>query len=84
MSGERKKRIDIVSLKMVREKSILYSPRRINKPELAADLIRKFIADKDREVLIAIYLNMKKRANLFAGDKCGELSQFYRSPQRSI
>jgi len=74
MSKERKKRIDIVSLKMVHEKSMLYSPRRINKPEVAADLIRKFIAERDRECLIGIYLNIKNEPTCLHEISVGSLN----------
>jgi len=53
------KRVDIVSLKLVREASTLYPTRKINAPEEAAILLEKFIGESDREIVIAIYLNTK-------------------------
>jgi len=53
------KRVDIVSLKLVREASTLYPTRKINAPEEAAALLEKFIGDSDRETVIAVYLNTK-------------------------
>ena len=53
------KRVSIVSLKMVRESSVLYPARRISSPEDAAGLLEKFIGDSDREHTVAVYLNIK-------------------------
>ena len=54
-----KKRIDIVSTKMVKEYSILYATRRIESPEGAADLMRDFLEDLDREQVMLLCLNTK-------------------------
>lgn len=43
------KRVDIVTLKMVKEASFLYGQRRINSPSDADALMREFIEDADRE-----------------------------------
>lgn len=53
------KRINIVSLKMVKEASVLYAARRILSPDDAAGLVREFIEDADRERLVIICLNTK-------------------------
>lgn len=53
------KRIQIVSLRMVKEKSLLYSTRTIRKPEDAAELFRQFIGDCDRESFCMLTLNTK-------------------------
>lgn len=54
------KRIEVVSLRMVREKtSLLYPSRVIRKPENAADLFRQFIGDYDREAFCILCLNTK-------------------------
>ena len=52
-----KKRIDIVSTRMVKEYSILYATRRIEGPEDAADLMRDFLEDLDKEqaMLLCLY-----------------------------
>ncbi|WP_423229880.1 JAB domain-containing protein [Desnuesiella massiliensis] len=55
------KRINIVSIKMVREGSILYDVRKINSPSDAANLGRLFIEDSDREQLIACCLDVKNQ-----------------------
>lgn len=46
------KRIQIVSLKMVRESSILYNVRKISSPKEAAGLGQRFLEDIDREQVI--------------------------------
>lgn len=48
MSNESKKRISIVKLKLVREKSILYAKRRITSPGDAVSLFRDYMGDLDR------------------------------------
>jgi len=55
------KRINIVSIKMVREGSILYDVRKINSPSDGAELGRKFIEDSDREELIVCCLDTKNQ-----------------------
>lgn len=54
------KRIEIVTLRMVREKtSLLYPDRVIRVPKDAADLFRQFIGDYDREPFCILCLNTK-------------------------
>jgi len=50
------KRINIVSIKMVKEGSILYDVRQISTPSDAAGLGRKFLEDSDREQVIVCCL----------------------------
>jgi DNA repair protein RadC len=54
-----RKRVDIVSIKMVREASVLYEKRKIASPRDAFELIKDFLKDEDREKFLAIYLNTK-------------------------
>lgn len=54
------KRVEFVSLRIVREKpSILYPDRMIRKPDDAAVLLQKFIGDCDRESFSILCLNSK-------------------------
>ncbi|MPN37272.1 hypothetical protein SDC9_184788 [bioreactor metagenome] len=55
------KRINIVSIKMVREASILYGVRKINSPADAVDLGKKFLEDSDREQLVVCCLDTKNQ-----------------------
>lgn len=62
MNEEKKipaKRVDIVSIKLCRESSFLYEPRRLSNPQEVAKLCRKFLDGLDREQLIVISLNTK-------------------------
>lgn len=69
------KRIQIVSLRMVREKSsILYPQRKITKPEDAAQLFREFIGDRDREVFCIMTLDTKNQPTALHEVSCGTLN----------
>lgn len=59
----RAKRVNIVSLKIVRESSLLYDQRRITSPDDAANLVKSFLADSDRENFMVICLNTKNEPN---------------------
>ncbi|MFW7374295.1 hypothetical protein [Vagococcus fluvialis] len=54
-----KKRINIVSLELVRESSLLYGPRQCLSVQDAYELASPFIEKKDREHLLVIGLNTK-------------------------
>jgi len=53
------KRINIVSIKMVKEGSILYDVRQISTPSEAAGLGRLFLEDFDREQVVVCCLDTK-------------------------
>lgn len=53
------KRVDIVSLKLVKEASLLYKERIIKSPDDGQKLMKKFLQDADREHFIVISLNTK-------------------------
>lgn len=55
------KRVNIVSIKMVREGSILYNKRKITSPLDAVNLGKQFLEDADREALIACCLDTKNQ-----------------------
>lgn len=55
------KRISIVSIKMIREGSILYNTRKILSPSDAVDLGKYFLEDADREKLIACCMDTKNQ-----------------------
>ena len=42
------KRVNIVSLKLVREGSVLYRERRVQSPKDAYELLKLFLVDADR------------------------------------
>ena len=55
------KRVNIVSLKLVRESSILYKERRITSPDNAYKLLKEFLADSDRERFVVVCLDTKNQ-----------------------
>lgn len=74
MSNESKKRIPIVTLKLVREKSILYAKRRIISPGDAVSLFRDYMGDLDREHFVLMGLNMKNEPVVLETVHIGSLS----------
>lgn len=58
---EAAKRVSIVTLKMVRETSILYQNRQINSPQDAVELLRPFLAEADREKFVVVCLDTKNQ-----------------------
>ncbi|MED0656848.1 JAB domain-containing protein [Anoxybacillus ayderensis] len=55
------KRVNIVSLKLVREGSVLYRERRVQSPEDAYQLLKPFLVDADREVFVVVCLDTKNQ-----------------------
>jgi DNA repair protein RadC len=59
MKKQSAKRINIVSIKLVKESSLLYKERNIRSPEDAYKLMKHFLGDLDREAFIVISLDVK-------------------------
>lgn len=55
------KRVNIVQVKLVREKSILYKERHIRSSQDAYQLIFDFLGDVDREHFIVLCLDVKNQ-----------------------
>lgn len=55
------KRVNLVSVKLIKEGSILYEPRRVSSPKYAFDLGKEFLIDSDREKLILVCLDNKNQ-----------------------
>lgn len=55
------KRINIVSLKLVKESSLLYKERSVHSPEDGYQLLKMFLEDKDREHFIVASLDTKNQ-----------------------
>ena len=55
------KRVDIVSLKVVKESSVLYETRKINNPYDAYKLAKNFLVDSDREKFVVVCLDTKNQ-----------------------
>ncbi len=55
------KRVDIVSLRMVKETSLLYKDRTIRSPEGGYNLFKQFLGDVDCEYFVFMYLGVKNQ-----------------------
>lgn len=55
--NEENKRIDLVSLKICRDKSVPYGADVIGNPQSAYDIIKKFIGNTDREYFLVMTLS---------------------------
>ncbi|WP_445670782.1 JAB domain-containing protein [Paenibacillus sp. FSL R10-2779] len=79
------KRIEIISLRMVREKtSMLYPNRVIRSPLDAVDLFRQFIGDYDREAFCILCLNTKNEPTAIHQVSCGSLSASIVHPRETF
>lgn len=70
----RAKRVDIVSLRLVKECSVLYQNRRIASPEDAVGILKDFIEDCDREQFIVITVNTKNEPTSISTVSLGTLN----------
>jgi len=61
MKQQPAKRVNIVSLKMVRESSILYKERSVKSPEDAYHLFKSFLEEADREYFVVACLDTKNQ-----------------------
>lgn len=68
------KRVNIVTLKMVKESLMHYAARRIKSPEDAAGLLRDFLENADRENFVVICLNTKNEPTAIHTVSVGTLS----------
>lgn len=68
------KRVSIVSLKMVKERSLLYSNRTIRSPHDGASLFREYLGEADREHFILMGLNTKNEPTLLHTVSIGTLN----------
>ncbi|KXG08391.1 hypothetical protein AT864_03429 [Anoxybacillus sp. P3H1B] len=55
------KRVNIVSLKLVQESSILHKERQIKSPEDAYKLLQSFLVEADREKFVVVCLDTKNQ-----------------------
>ncbi|MDB1949625.1 DNA repair protein RadC [Clostridium tertium] len=56
-----RKRVDIVSIKMVKESSFFYRNRKVNSPSDAIELFRGFLSESDREQFIVCCMDTKNQ-----------------------
>lgn len=55
------KRVDIVSLRLVKESSLLYKDRSIRSPEDGYNLFKQFLGELDREYFVVMCLDVKNQ-----------------------
>lgn len=55
--------VQIVSIKMVKEKNLEYGDTQISSPKDCANIFKKFIGDYDREALVVLTLDTKNKIN---------------------
>ena len=55
--------INIVSVKLVREKDVIYAPKTITSPEELASIVKRFLADTDREVFLTVNFSTANTIN---------------------
>ena len=68
------KRVNVVSVKLVRESSVMYEPRYINTPQDAVHLVEDFLAYSDREKVVAICLDVKNQPTAISTISMGTLN----------
>lgn len=68
------KRVDIVQVKMVKKRSVLYSARRIQSTSDVDELVRQFLEELDREAMIVVALNAKSEPTCLQVISIGSLS----------
>ena len=68
------KRVEIVSVKLCREASILYEQRQVQNPGDAARLVEGFLADSDREMIMAVCLDTKHQPTAITTVSVGTLN----------
>lgn len=69
-----KKRIEIVTTKIVRESSVLYEKRILQSPRDAAELLKPFLEDQDRETFVVVCLSSKNNPTAIQTVSIGSLS----------
>ncbi|RYG71916.1 DNA repair protein RadC [Lentibacillus lipolyticus] len=72
--NEPRKRVNIVSVKLARESSLLYEKRRITSPEDAYQLFKQFLGDVDREHFLVFCMSTKNTPNAIHTCHIGSLN----------
>jgi len=57
------KRMQVVKIEMVKEKSLMYEYKQINSPKDAANIIKLFLNNVDREMFVVMCLDTKNNIN---------------------
>lgn len=67
-------RINVVSIKMVKEKTFNVESKKISSPEAAFNIVNEYLKDIDREHLIVLALNTKNEVNAINTVSIGSLN----------
>ena len=81
MKEKHAKRVDIVSLKMIKESSILYADRMISTPREAIEIAKVILEDCDREKLVVCCLNTKNEPTSISTVSIGSLNSLIVHPR---
>ncbi|KMY55619.1 hypothetical protein AC623_18180 [Bacillus sp. FJAT-27231] len=73
------KRMNLVSLKMDREKSFLYAERAVRSPEDGYRLFKQFLGELDREYFVVMCLDTKNQLIKISICQIGNLKQYSES-----
>lgn len=76
-----RKRVDIVSLQLVKEKSTYYALRTCSNPYAIYELFKPFIEKKDREHLVVAGLNIKNEPTFIQIAHIGSINQSIAIPR---
>lgn len=68
------KRVDIVSLRMVKETSLLYKDRSIRSPQDAYNLFKQFLGELEREYFVLMCLDVKNQPTVINVCHIGSLN----------
>lgn len=68
------KRVDIVSVKLVKESSMLYKNRRIRSPQDCYELFKEFLGEVDREYFVVMCLDVKNQPTNISVAHIGSLN----------
>ncbi len=74
-------KIDIVKIQMVKDRTIEYGKKHVNKPQDLAELGLKFLKNADREMFLLICLNTKNCVNCIHLVSIGTLDRAFISPR---
>jgi DNA repair protein RadC len=75
------KRVNIVSLELVKESSLLYGPRKCTSVQAAYELVSPFIKNKDREHFLVLGLNTKNEPTVIHIAHIGTANQSIAVPR---
>lgn len=78
------KRVNVVSVRLVRDATVLYAPRSLSSPAQAADFFRQFVGDSDREQFAVACVNAKNEVNSIEIVSTGTLSSALVHPRETF